>query len=83
LRSSGAALAQYFGVALQQHRSPQQIIRALFADLAKLLPDTKFDFIWVASLFSHLSGPLFDAWLAKLSDSLSPRAVLCFSVHDE
>ena len=46
-------------------------------------PGEKFDFIWVASLFSHLPAPLFDAWLSKLSDLLSPDGVVCFSVHDE
>lgn len=42
----------------------------------------KFDFIWVASLFSHLPDHLFKAWLDRLSALLSPTGVLCFSVHD-
>lgn len=138
-QSTGAALSQYFGVALQQHKAADQIISALFPDrdnlsvldfacgygrmlrfLAKSVgpghiwasdiqsdavdfvtrefgvngiysdvdpdkfkTDKKFDFIWVASLFSHLPGPLFNQWLAKLKEALSPRGVICFSVHDE
>ena len=138
-QSTGAALSQYFGVALQQHKAAEQIISALFpirddltvldfacgygrmlrflaksvganriwasdiqssavdfvagefgvngiysdVDPDKFETDRKFDFIWVASLFSHLPGPLFDQWLAKLRDALSPRGVICFSVHDE
>ncbi|MEJ1248758.1 class I SAM-dependent methyltransferase [Denitratimonas tolerans] len=38
-----------------------------------------FDLIWVASLFSHLPGALFEPWLAKLLSMLSPRGILCFS----
>jgi SAM-dependent methyltransferase len=45
-------------------------------------PGTTFDFIWVASLFSHLPAPLFHGWLARLVGLLSTRGVLCFSVHD-
>ena len=139
LKSAGAALSQYFGVALQQHKAADQIISVLYpqrsaikvldfacgygrmlrflaqsvrpdqiwasdiqsdavdfvvtsfgvngiysdVDPAKFQPDRKFDFIWVASLFSHLPGPLFDEWLAKLGSVLSPQGVICFSVHDE
>lgn len=46
-------------------------------------PDQRFDFIWVASLFSHLPDALFGPWLARLSELLSPQGVLCLSVHDE
>ncbi|HNT38930.1 MAG TPA: methyltransferase domain-containing protein [Rubrivivax sp.] len=46
-------------------------------------PGRRFDFIWVASLFSHLPEELFQRWLARLLALLSPRGVLCFSVHDE
>lgn len=46
-------------------------------------PGRRFDFIWVASLFSHLPEGLFGRWLARLSSLLTPRGVLCFSVHDE
>ncbi|MCU0756840.1 MAG: class I SAM-dependent methyltransferase [Xanthomonadales bacterium] len=46
-------------------------------------PGREFDFIWVASLFSHLPEHRFRAWLAKLTSILTPRGVLAFSVHDE
>ncbi|MCZ2441631.1 MAG: methyltransferase domain-containing protein [Burkholderiales bacterium] len=46
-------------------------------------PGRRFDFIWVASLFSHLPEDLFRRWLARLLALLTPRGVLCFSVHDE
>ena len=46
-------------------------------------PGRQFDFIWVASLFSHLPDSLFRAWLARLNALLTPDGVLCFSVHDE
>ena len=46
-------------------------------------PGRSFQFIWVASLFSHLPAAPFDAWLARLVDCLAPDGVLCFSVHDE
>lgn len=42
-----------------------------------------FDFIWVASLFSHLPDHLFHRWIAKLLEHLTPRGVLAFTVHDE
>lgn len=45
--------------------------------------EQQFDFIWVASLFSHLPESLFRAWLTRLLELLSPDGVLCFSVHDE
>jgi SAM-dependent methyltransferase len=51
-------------------------------DPARFDPPQRFDFIWVASLFSHLPQALFDAWLAKLLALLTPRGVLCFSVRD-
>ncbi|ODU10749.1 MAG: hypothetical protein ABS84_01890 [Rubrivivax sp. SCN 71-131] len=46
-------------------------------------PGRRFDFIWVASLFSHLPEDLFQRWLARLLALLTPRGVLCFTVHDE
>ena len=52
-------------------------------DPAAFDPGRTFDFIWVASLFSHLPGPLFHAWLERLAALLTPQGVLCFSVHDE
>lgn len=41
------------------------------------------DVVWVGSMFSHLPEGLFHDWLAKLWSFVSPRGVLCFSVHDE
>lgn len=52
------------------------------ADPENFKPERRFDFIWVASLFSHLPEPLFHAWLTKLLGLLTPRGVLCFSVRD-
>ncbi|QBB71648.1 class I SAM-dependent methyltransferase [Pseudolysobacter antarcticus] len=52
------------------------------ADPEQFQPGKNFDFIWVASLFSHLPESLFDAWLARLIDVLTPNGVLCFSVRD-
>jgi SAM-dependent methyltransferase len=52
------------------------------ADPAAFEPGRRFDFIWVASLFSHLPAPLFEAWLRRLHGGLAPGGVLCFSVHD-
>lgn len=46
-------------------------------------PGRRFDVIWVASLFSHLPEALFRRWLERLHALLTPRGVLCFSVHDE
>lgn len=46
-------------------------------------PGRRFDFIWVASLFSHLPEDLFGRWLKRLLGLLTPRGVLCFTVHDE
>jgi SAM-dependent methyltransferase len=57
-------------------------IRSTF-DPAAFDPGRTFDFIWVASLFSHLPAALFQAWLDRLSKLLTPQGVLCFSVHDE
>lgn len=62
-----------FGV--QGHRSP--------GAPAQFQPGRSFQFIWVASLFSHLPAALFDAWLARLAGCLAPDGVLCLSVHDE
>lgn len=139
LRSAGAALSQYFGVALQQQRAAEQVIDVFFPDRSQIRvldfacgfgrllrflvhsvsptqiwasdiqheavdfvsaqfgvngiystaeprafqPDQKFDVIWVASLFSHLPANLFQEWLRTLTGLLTPRGVLCFSVHDE
>jgi trans-aconitate methyltransferase len=51
-------------------------------DPSRFTLDRRFDFIWVASLFSHLPEHLFHAWLARLVGMLTPRGVLCFSVRD-
>ncbi len=65
-------VAHEFGVTtLPSHADPQQF-----------QPGRQFDFIWVASLFSHLPESLFDAWLVRLIDMLTPNGVLCFSVRD-
>jgi SAM-dependent methyltransferase len=53
------------------------------ADPARFEPGRRFDFVWVASLFSHLPRRLFHAWLARLLAMLEPGGVLCFSVHDQ
>lgn len=52
-------------------------------DPAAFEPGRRFDFIWVASLFSHLPDHLFHRWVARLHALLTPRGVLCFTVHDE
>jgi SAM-dependent methyltransferase len=52
-------------------------------DPQRFQPRIQFDFIWVASLFSHLPRPLFHGWLARLASLLTPDGILCFSVHDE
>lgn len=44
--------------------------------------ENRCDFIFVASLFSHLSANAFHAWLEKLQTLLTPGGVLVFSVHD-
>jgi SAM-dependent methyltransferase len=46
-------------------------------------PGRQFDFIWAASLFSHLPRHLFHGWLARLTSILEPHGVLCFSARDE
>jgi len=41
------------------------------------------DIVFVGSLFSHLPGDLFRAWLTRLHQMVGPNGVLAFSVHDE
>ena len=47
------------------------------------MPGVRFDFIWVASLFSHLPRELFHGWLARLVSLTTPEGIVCLSVHDE
>jgi SAM-dependent methyltransferase len=49
----------------------------------KFQPGRKFQFIWVASLFTHLPEHLFRAWLVRLYELLTDDGYLVFSVHDE
>jgi SAM-dependent methyltransferase len=42
----------------------------------------QYDFIFVASLFSHLPEDTFLGWLRRLFELLAPDGVLMFSVHD-
>ncbi len=42
-----------------------------------------YDFIFVASLFSHLPNRTFRGWLKKLFQMLAPDGILMFSVHGE
>jgi SAM-dependent methyltransferase len=65
--------AREFGVStLQSTRDP-----------AALPTPRTFDFIFVASLFTHLPRATFGPWLAKLWELVAPGGVLVFSVHDE
>jgi SAM-dependent methyltransferase len=50
-------------------------------DPADLDIQTKFDIIWVASLFSHLSLKLWEAWIEKLYGMLNDNGLLIFSTH--
>jgi SAM-dependent methyltransferase len=65
--------AREFGVAtLQSTRDP-----------AALPVSPTFDFVFVASLFTHLPRATFGPWLSKLWDLVASGGVLVFSVHDE
>ena len=65
--------AREFGVStLQSTRDP-----------ADLPASRTFDFIFVASLFTHLPRATFGPWMAKLWELVAPGGVLVFSVHDE
>jgi SAM-dependent methyltransferase len=65
--------AREFGVSTLQSTS----------DPAALPAARTFDFIFVASLFTHLPRATFGPWLAKLWELVAPGGVLVFSVHDE
>jgi len=43
--------------------------------------DRRFDFIFAASLFTHLPAATFRRWLERLLSLLTPRGVLVFSTH--
>jgi len=60
-------------------------VNAMVSDASpsQFLPGRKFNFIWVASLFTHLPEHLFRAWLVKLYDLLTDDGYLVFSVHDK
>ena len=45
-------------------------------------PGIRFQFIFVASLFSHLPEDLFRRWLAQLWSCVAPGGVFAFTVHD-
>ncbi len=53
------------------------------SDPERFASDQEFDFILVASLFSHLPEKSFGTWLAKLHSLLTLDGILVFSVHDE
>lgn len=44
---------------------------------------SKYDLIFVASLFTHLPPSTFTPWLRRLASLLEPEGMLLFSVHDE
>ena len=50
-------------------------------DPQKLVIENKYDVIWVASLFSHLTLHSWEAWIKKLYDMLSEKGILIFSTH--
>jgi len=60
-------------------------VNAIVSDTTpeKFQPGRKFQFIWVASLFTHLPERLFCAWLVRLYELLTDDGYLVFSVHDE
>lgn len=60
-------------------------VKAIVSDTTpeKFQPGKKFEFIWVASLFTHLPERLFRAWLVRLYNLLTDDGYLVFSVHDE
>lgn len=56
----------------------------LSTTLPEQFPATrKYDFIFVASLFTHLPPATFTAWLRGLAELLASEGLLVFSVHDQ
>ncbi len=53
------------------------------SDPAALRTTRRFDFVFVASLFTHLPRATFGPWLEKLWEMVAPGGVLVFSVHDQ
>ena len=53
------------------------------SDPDELESSTRFDLVFVASLFTHLPDRTFGRWLATLWKLVAPGGVLVFSVHDE
>ena len=77
-----AYVAEQFGVhGLQSFAKPTEFLPERISPGVE--STDKFDFIWVASLFSHLPEPLFHGWMQKLISLLTPRGVLCFSIRDQ
>lgn len=44
-------------------------------------PSRSFDFIFVASLFTHLPNRTFTGWLKRLFELLTPNGILVFTTH--
>ena len=65
--------AEQFGVSTLQSTT----------DPAALSTPHEYDFIFVASLFTHLPRATFGPWLAKLWEMVAPGGVLVVSIHDE
>lgn len=50
---------------------------------ADLVAPQVYEFVFVASLFTHLPRSTFGPWLSRLWDMVAPGGVFVFSVHDE
>jgi SAM-dependent methyltransferase len=50
-------------------------------DPRDLLMQNKFDVIWVASLFSHLSLVSWEVWIKKIYQMLNDGGIIIFSTH--
>lgn len=51
-------------------------------DPGELAAPRTYDFVFVASLFTHLPRRTFAPWLAKMWEMVAPGGVLVFSTHD-